>query len=219
MPRLSVQRRQRLTQMMKEAILEAATVVLSEGGIKGLTMDRVAVAAGLAKGTLYDYFRNKEDLLRFVYDRILEPVVQGVEEIVAGELPAMDKLECTLQSLFAQTAQHRGVLGVLLRDDTGREVRESSLQNARQGAIQHFAMIFEQGMRERVFRPLDALGGAEIFFAALDKIFERHLLDDPAQSASAVVQRILGLLLYGVAAPGYKHIESAAAFGKPHSVN
>jgi len=219
MPKLTTQRKQLLTQMMKEAIFEATTAVLSEHGAKGLTMDRVAATAKLAKGSLYNYFRSKEDLLRFVYDRILEPISLSVEQIVTRDLPALEKLECMLRTLFEQTAQHRGVLGVLLRDDLGRNVCETSIQSARQRALQHFVVIFEQGMREGAFRPFDALGGAEIFFAALDKIFERHLLAGQSPSAGEVVQQIMGLLLYGIAAPGYKHIVSGAVFDKPQSVN
>jgi AcrR family transcriptional regulator len=219
MPKLTTQRKQLLTHMMKEAIFEATTIVLSEHGAKGLTMDRVAAAAKLAKGSLYNYFRSKEDLLRFVYDRIIEPIAQHVEQIATGDLPALAKLERMLCTLFEQTAQHRGVLGVLLRDDLGRDVCETSLQSARQNARQYFVTIFDQGMREGVFRPFDALSGAEIFFAALDKIFERHLLAGQSPPVGEVVQQIMGLLLYGVAAPGYKHIVSGATFDRPHSVN
>ena len=56
MPKLSATRKELLTTMMKEAIFEAATSVLCAHGVSGMTMDRVAAAAGLAKGSLYNYF-------------------------------------------------------------------------------------------------------------------------------------------------------------------
>ena len=61
MPRLSKTGKEMLTAMMKESIFEAATAVLSEHGVDGTTMNRVAEAADLAKSSLYDYFPSKED--------------------------------------------------------------------------------------------------------------------------------------------------------------
>jgi len=43
-------------------ILEAATACFAETGYEGASMDTVAAAAGVSKGSLYDYFKNKEDL-------------------------------------------------------------------------------------------------------------------------------------------------------------
>jgi AcrR family transcriptional regulator len=219
MPRLSTQRKEILTRMTKEAIFEAATVVLSEHGASGLTMDRVAAAAGLAKGSLYNYFRSKEELLRFVYSRIIEPIAEAVAKIAQGDLPALPKLEAVLRTLFEHIAQHRGVLSILIRDDAGRDAKESSIQSAREDAMRHFVAIFEQGMKEGVFRPFDAVLGAEVFLAGMDKVFERHLLSGQARPVGQVVQGILSLLLYGVAAPGYKHVQSHASFDQPGSIN
>ena len=88
MPRLSKARKELLTTMMKESIFEAATSVLSEHGVDGTTMNRVAEAADLAKSSLYDYFPSKDELLEFVSDRLVAPFMQFVEETIRADLPA-----------------------------------------------------------------------------------------------------------------------------------
>ena len=85
-------RKQALDEMMKEALFEATVAVLSEHGVDGMTMDRVASEAGVAKGSLYRYFRSKRDLLEFVYTKLVDPIFQDLEEMAAQEQPAIESL-------------------------------------------------------------------------------------------------------------------------------
>ena len=53
-------------------------------------MDSVAATAGLAKGSLYNYFQDKDKLVRFLYAQLVEPFFQVIEEIADGDLPASE---------------------------------------------------------------------------------------------------------------------------------
>ena len=50
----------------KDAIFFAAIKVFSTNGYAGATVDEIAAVAGVAKGTLYYNFKNKEDIFKFV---------------------------------------------------------------------------------------------------------------------------------------------------------
>jgi TetR/AcrR family transcriptional regulator len=56
-------RREQEKENRRQAILDAAEKIMSEKGIQGLNMDLVAHETMLAKGTLYLYFKNKEEIL------------------------------------------------------------------------------------------------------------------------------------------------------------
>ena len=86
--RLSKARKALVTAMMKDTICEAASSVLEQHGAGGLTMDRVASTVGLATGSLYNYFQDKDDLLQFFYTRLAGPFFQAIEETANTELPA-----------------------------------------------------------------------------------------------------------------------------------
>ena len=45
-------------------------------------MDRVASKVGVATASLYNYFRDKNELLQYTYNRMVEPFFQAVEEVV-----------------------------------------------------------------------------------------------------------------------------------------
>ncbi|MGO9109287.1 MAG: TetR/AcrR family transcriptional regulator, partial [Thermoguttaceae bacterium] len=117
MPRLSKTRKKLLTTMMKESIFEATTSVLSEHGVDGTTMNRVAEAAELAKSSLYDYFSSKDELLEFVSDRLEAPFMQAVEETLQADLPAPQKLERILRIALETGTKHKATIRLLNHSD------------------------------------------------------------------------------------------------------
>ena len=166
MPRLSSTRKELLTAMMKEAISEAAVSVLAEHGVDGMTMDRVAVAADVAKGSLYCYFNSKHDLLKLVHAKIVDPILKTADEVIRADLPPTRKLEAILRVVFDQLAKHHGVFNLLLKDDTARVVLEPRRRTNRDIAVGQYAAIFRQGIEQGLFRPLDPVQLAEMFFGA-----------------------------------------------------
>ena len=59
----------------KRAIFDAAIKIFSTNGYEGATMDDMAQAAGVAKGTLYYYFKSKEEIFKYI-------ITEGVEVIM-----------------------------------------------------------------------------------------------------------------------------------------
>src|SRR5690348_1956451 len=69
---------EQLAVVRRNQILDAATQVFSEKGFHGATIREVAQAAGIADGTIYNYFANKHALLLSILDRLNEtPERQG----------------------------------------------------------------------------------------------------------------------------------------------
>jgi len=78
------QRRKAMAEgVMRDAICAAATTVLAQVGYAALTMERVAEVAGVAKGTLYNYFQDKETLALEVIDRAFLEVAGAIDRAVA----------------------------------------------------------------------------------------------------------------------------------------
>jgi len=61
-----------------EAVLEAAARVLPESGYARATTNRIAEAAGVSVGTLYEYFANKEEVFDALIQRQLEAIVSAI---------------------------------------------------------------------------------------------------------------------------------------------
>lgn len=71
-----------------EGLLQAALGLFVSQGYRHTTVDQIASAAGLTKGAVYFYFRNKETLLAQLLDRVEEVVVDGMVTRVARAGPA-----------------------------------------------------------------------------------------------------------------------------------
>ena len=93
--RIAAGRRQRPAGKRKErsaarrdAILSAALEEFSARGFEATRLDDVARRAGIAKGTIYLYFRDKESLFQELIRAMLTPIVGTIEALGAAELPA-----------------------------------------------------------------------------------------------------------------------------------
>ncbi len=201
MPRLSAARKELLTAMMKEAIYDAAVAVLGEHGVEGMTMDRVAAAADMAKGSLYCYFPGKQDILRLVHANLVEPLIKTGEDMIQADLPATQKLETLARAVFDQLARHHGVFNLLMKDDAARAAIEPRRRTNRKIAVGQWAVIFRQGIDQGLFRPHDSDQLAEMFLGALGGLWDRSLATGEVQPSDAMIEPLLDVFLHGIAAP------------------
>jgi AcrR family transcriptional regulator len=71
----------------RDAILAAALEEFSARGFEATRLDDVARRAGIAKGTIYLYFRDKESLFQELIRTMLTPIVGSIEALGAADLP------------------------------------------------------------------------------------------------------------------------------------
>lgn len=86
----------------EEAILDAVNRLLSEKGYDLMTMDDVAEAVGVAKGSLYKHFSSKEKLAAAVMTRLLSQTVEVLDSM-PGDWSAVRRLE----EILRWSLQHR----------------------------------------------------------------------------------------------------------------
>ena len=101
------ERKEREKEARREEILNAAHAVFNEKGLTGSTVDDIAAAAELSKGTIYLYFHSKEDLYLAVMNRGID-IMQGMFEraLSTGEDPI--KLAWNLaDAYYAFFEEHR----------------------------------------------------------------------------------------------------------------
>src|ERR1700678_2582785 len=91
-PELSLKDRQR--QMRENAILEAAHRLLAEKGYQGMTMDDLATRVGIAKGSLYQHFRSKEDLIAVALVTFMDRITNYINTLPSTQ-PAIERIKLT----------------------------------------------------------------------------------------------------------------------------
>jgi AcrR family transcriptional regulator len=76
----------------RTAILDAAEQSLARVGYAQLTMERIAEEAGVARRTVYLYFRGKEEAVLGTVDRIVDRVIARLTSLATSQAPAADRL-------------------------------------------------------------------------------------------------------------------------------
>lgn len=103
---------------MVDRVLAAAADVLAERGYAGMSTNRVAEAAGVSVGSLYRYFRDKDDLVEQLRARSAEDVMadlsQGMADAVT--MPTREAIRHVLAVLVAGLKRHRAVTRALLNE-------------------------------------------------------------------------------------------------------
>jgi AcrR family transcriptional regulator len=81
-----------VTDFRRAQVIAAARERFSKHGLAGTTMDGIAQAAGVAKGTVYLYYKSKEDILRHVLDEDLRQLHDDTVPIITGDGSIEEKL-------------------------------------------------------------------------------------------------------------------------------
>lgn len=108
------ERKEREKQLRKAEIVTAAEKIFFSRGPEETTMEEIAAEAELSKGTIYLYFKSKEDLHREVALRASERLIARADYLDKKELSALEKL-FELGKIFIEfTKSNPGYLKVIL---------------------------------------------------------------------------------------------------------
>ena len=83
-------------------IIEAAVNVIAENGYHGSQVSKISKAAGVADGTIYLYFKNKEDVLVSVFEEKMGEFIKQIEESTNQKQNANEKLFTLIKMHFEQ---------------------------------------------------------------------------------------------------------------------
>ncbi|WML58081.1 TetR/AcrR family transcriptional regulator [Neobacillus sp. PS2-9] len=91
----------------RKMIVEAATKSFSLFGYKATTMDQVAKLANVGKGTIYTFFKNKEELFEEIISTLVKEMIAEAEAVIQPDLPFTEKVHRALYRLLEFRSQHQ----------------------------------------------------------------------------------------------------------------
>src|SRR5919106_4466158 len=93
----------------RDSILRAATQVFARRGYFQSQVADIARAAGVAAGTVYLYFRSKDDLLVSIFERTMKETLAAGREAIADVSDASDRLRRIAQLHLAHLGRDRSL--------------------------------------------------------------------------------------------------------------
>ncbi|HHY38885.1 MAG TPA: TetR/AcrR family transcriptional regulator [Clostridia bacterium] len=181
----------------KEQIRQAAITVIAREGFHAATTDKIASEAGVAVGTIYNYFSNKEDILQYIFQVEYEKRAAFLAELSQKELGTIAKIRAMLEMHFTKVQENPNLVKVILAENRfGRRQKEN-------GLLGLLEQIIRTGIARKDIRPCHASIIATILFGAIEAIMARYLAagetKSDATALSAAVEEIIGLISRGLA--------------------
>ena len=100
-PAVSTQQRKALEkEHRRRTILEAAEAVMQESGLFGLNIDLVAARTELAKGTIYLYFKSKEEILAALTLKARRLLVEAFDQVVSRETDPLSAIRGIIRANY-----------------------------------------------------------------------------------------------------------------------
>jgi AcrR family transcriptional regulator len=165
-----------LAEDKQERVLEAALEEFADQGYQQASLNRLVAKAGIAKGSLYQYFPNKEGIFHFVFQKALQQVrrtLVGVKEETQTE-DLFTRLEKSLLAGVRFLKEHPRIFSLYLKIQFDRHVpfREEFLAAVRLHAGEYFGSLLRRARARGELRP-GISEGAALFL--LDAVFDRFL--------------------------------------------
>jgi AcrR family transcriptional regulator len=166
------ERKEREKERRKQQIVVAAKKVFSNKGFNRATMDDIAKEAELSPGTLYLYFKNKEELYASLSIRILQYLQIRVEQIVKEkEMMPEQKLDTLVEAMFEVYEFDPLVIINMFHLQSSETLKNLSpevldeITELSRKAIGGIARIFEEGTKKGVFIDCHPVALSDTFWA------------------------------------------------------
>lgn len=200
MERATSKRKEREKEARREAILDAAARVLSVKSYYEATLDEIAAEAELAKGTLYNYYKDKPTLFFSLMRRGFDLFQQHVNEAISEGGPLPDLVYRTLKNSLCHMTECKYMLRVIisagahLSEDNQQELAEmirDELELAAEKLAEAFAVLPEtKNLPEE-----DRLTGAKMLFASARQIHIRLTTSQDDQLQEEEIENYSRLLV------------------------
>jgi len=187
--------RTRKIEKKKQEIMRSAATVLAEKGYNGTTMEEIAAKLLMTKGSMYYYFKNKDDLLYQCHQMIMEISLDQIEKVADSDLNPIEKLSSALKGHILLATSEKSMFMVM--DKPNQNFSDLQLQeilNLRKRYSHFFDKIITEGIEKQVFDDVNVKMVRMIILGALNWIQEWYDQSGP-QSADEISEAYSSYLL------------------------
>lgn len=128
----------------REGIIQAATQLFAQKGFCGTAVSEIARKAGVAQGTVFHHFKNKQNLLAAICEGMIREYTQGIQEAASGEGTGWEAVERVLRFSQEFRKERSQSLVVALRETGAEERRNPSLHEHFKGLLEKVVEVKEK---------------------------------------------------------------------------
>lgn len=181
-------------------IIEAAVEVIAENGYHASQVSKIAKKANVADGTIYLYFKNKEDILISVFKEKMGHFIEQIDEAIGNKVSASEKLHTLIEMHYKQLAEspHLAIVTQLELRQSKAALR-NEINNVLKAYLDVIDSIVDQGIKEKEIRDdVDPRLIRQMIFGALDETVTSWVMKSQRYPLERQVNDVHKLLTKGI---------------------
>ena len=187
-----------------QSIQDATMRVIARKGMAAATMQEIASEAGVAKGTIYLYFRDRDELVEKTFESAMTQLMAQIDEALEKDIPFAEKIRAVISAQIGFFAANREFvrLYLSLRMPEGTADRQrrhkGNCQPQYRDRVEKLAAVLRQAIERGEIRKTDPYRLALFIIEGSTAIVLERLNEQPSESEEADVDLIVGFILNGV---------------------
>jgi len=185
-----------------EIIAVAALKTFRECGYNKTRMVDIAQMAEMGKGTLYEYFKDKADILRFVFDQYFSVFSQGILEAMAEKTKPSDKILALVDFALRHAAEWEDHCAIYVdyfgaaRIEERKRFSLSDIYTEMKNILEN--LIKEAQSAGEIDEQFDPSAVAELLISIYDGIVLHKIFDGQRVAMDLIRQTAMTLITQGV---------------------
>lgn len=178
-------------------IIDAAIIVIAENGYHQSQVSKIAKQAGVADGTIYLYFKNKEDILISVFDEKMEMFADRLNDIIEEPVSSSEKLFKMIENHFTVLSSDRHLATV-----TQLELRQSNLALRMRinAVLKNYLVLLDSILKEGIAngefdKDMDIRLARQMVFGTIDETTTTWVMNEYKYDLVANSSKVHHLLL------------------------
>jgi TetR/AcrR family fatty acid metabolism transcriptional regulator len=180
-------------------IIDAAVIIIAENGYHQAQVSKIAKQAGVADGTIYLYFKNKEDILISLFEEKMGIFINKIKEVIAGKQTAAEKLLVMVENHFRILSEDHQ-LAVVTQLELRQSNKELRLQinDVLKGYLHLVDEILLYGIETGEFpKHLDVRLARQMVFGTIDETVTSWVMNEEKYDLVALAPAVHKLLTSG----------------------
>ncbi|TEB04245.1 Fatty acid metabolism regulator protein [Pelotomaculum schinkii] len=139
----------------RQYIFESAAGVFTKKGYHKTTVEEIAAAIGVSKGTIYYYFKNKEELYLAIIREGIDLFHEQLAKAAQSPASPQDKIRKLIRGHFIFCEKEKDLVFLFLKELGSTDFSREILADMLAKCLQVFRNVLEEGIAKKVFRPVN----------------------------------------------------------------
>jgi TetR/AcrR family fatty acid metabolism transcriptional regulator len=172
----------KVAQETKDRIRKAAVEIISQEGFFNTRMQDIADQAGLAVGTIYNYFSSKDKVLAYIFKAEMKRRMEIMSDLKEKDLSTKEFLKEFLNRHFSVLIENPHLGRVLVREkDFSRGEKSGQIKEHMSSLIKMLEKLFQAGVKKGEVKEINTHLMAVYFFGSMQGVIEYSLTQPEMQ--------------------------------------